>query len=210
MMGGLLVAARGGAPLVKRYGPRPVIVAGLVVLAGSAFLGSTTGTGDGYGSVAVWLSLSGVGFGLAIVPAMEAALGQLPVDRAGSGSGLLQTLRQTGSAVGVAILGSVLAAGYTGRLSTDALPPAAAHAARSSVIAAHALADPALSTSADAAYIHGMDLTLLVCGGAALAAAVLVGLFLPNPHGVAPAGVGTDTADPSPLRPSPDHPPVTG
>jgi AcrR family transcriptional regulator len=75
----------------------------------------------------------GAGFGLAIVPAMDSALGALPRHRAGSGSGLLRTLQQTGSAIGVAILGSVLAAAYRGRLAVDTLPSGAAHAARDSV-----------------------------------------------------------------------------
>jgi EmrB/QacA subfamily drug resistance transporter len=186
MMGGLMAAARAGGPLARRYGPRPVISAGLAILAAAAFLGATTGAGDGYGPTAVWLAIAGAGFGLAIVPAMDNALGALPRDRAGSGSGLLQTLRQTGSAIGVAILGSVLAAAYRGRLTTHGLPDGAGHAARDSVVGAHAVAaslgDRALAASADAAYVHGMDLTLVVCGVAALAAAALVAAFLPNPR----------------------------
>jgi EmrB/QacA subfamily drug resistance transporter len=186
MMGGLLLAARGGTPLVKRYGPRPVIVGGLLVLAASAFLGGTTGSGDGYGTTAVWLTLTGIGFGMAIVPAMDSALAQLPPDRAGSGAGLLQTLRQTGAAIGVAILGSVLAAGYDDRLATGRLSPAAAHTARESVIGAHAVAvslgDRALAASADAAYLHGMNVVLVVCGVAAVLSAALTRAFLPNPR----------------------------
>ncbi|MFF7196735.1 MFS transporter [Streptomyces sp. NPDC008079] len=186
MMGGLMFAARAGSPLVKRFGPRPVIVGGLAVLAGAAFLGSTTRVGDGYGVTALWLSIAGLGFGLAIVPAMDSALGALPRERAGSGSGLLQTLRQTGGAIGVAILGSVLAAGYTGRLDTGGLSSAAAHTAKDSVVGAHAVAaslgDRALATAADAAYLHGMSVVLTVCGVASLVAAALVAAFLPNPR----------------------------
>src|SRR5882757_914661 len=122
MMGGLMFAARAGAPLVARFGPRPVIVAGLLVLAAGGFLGATTGAGDGYGTAALWMPIAGLGFGLAIVPAMDSALGALPRERAGSGTGLLQTLRQTGAAIGVALLGSLLAAGYAGRLDTTGLP----------------------------------------------------------------------------------------
>nr|WSX77112.1 MFS transporter [Streptomyces sp. NBC_00899] len=198
MMGGLMVAARLSPALAARGGPRPVIVAGLLVLAAGAFLGATTAEGDGYGGTALWLAIAGVGFGLSIVPAMNSALGALPRERAGSGSGLLQTLRQTGAAIGVAILGSVLAAGYTGRLDTAGLSPDAAHTARESVAGAHAVAarlgDRALAASADASYLHGMDLTLVVCGAAALLTALLLAAFLPNPRqdrapaAAAPAG----------------------
>jgi EmrB/QacA subfamily drug resistance transporter len=191
MMGGLLVAARGSAPLVRRFGARPVITAGLLVLTGAAVLGSRTAVSDGYGATALWLSITGFAFGFAMIPAMDAALGALPKDRAGSGSGLLMTLRQTGGAIGVAILGSVIAGTYSDRLDTAGLPAAAAHAASGSVGAAHAVAaalgDPALAASANAAYVHGMDLALLFCAAASLVAAVLVALFLPDPRTQAPA-----------------------
>lgn len=48
---------------------------------------------------------------------------------------------------------------------------------------AAALGDRALAASADAAYVHGMDLALLACGGASVAAAVLAALFLPGTGG---------------------------
>ncbi|MFI0940715.1 MFS transporter [Streptomyces sp. NPDC021020] len=186
MMGGLMVAARLAPALVAKAGPRPVIAAGMLALAAGAFLGATTSAGDGYGRIAVWLTVAGVGLGLSVVPSMNGALGALPRERAGSGSGLLQTLRQTGAAVGVAILGSVLAAAYRGRLDTAGLSPDAAHAARESLVGAHAVAvrtgHGALTASADAAYVHGMDVALAVCGAAALAAGLLLAAFLPNPR----------------------------
>lgn len=67
MMGGWLVAARGAAPVVARFGARAVISSGLVVLAFAALLGSRTSVHDGYGFTALWLSIAGVGFGFAVV-----------------------------------------------------------------------------------------------------------------------------------------------
>ncbi|MFI0900356.1 MFS transporter [Streptomyces sp. NPDC020983] len=196
MMGGLTVAARLAPSLVAKAGPRTVIAAGLLVLAAGGFLGATTSAADGYGLIAVWLTLAGAGLGLSVVPSMNGALGALPRERAGSGSGLLQTLRQTGAAVGVAILGSVLAAAYRGRLATAGLPPDAAHAARESLAGAHAVAgrtgNAALTASADAAYVHGMDVALAVCGAAALAAGLLLAVFLP---GARPVGAETKAAE---------------
>ncbi|WP_308118351.1 MFS transporter [Streptomyces buecherae] len=191
MMGGLLVAARASAPLIERFGPRVVVPAGLTTLAGAAFLGATTDAGDGYGHTALWLTVVGFGFGFAIVPAMDAALGALPRERAGSGSGLLMTLRQFGGAIGVALLGSLLASGYGDRLRTDGLPPDAADTADDSIVAAHlvadALGDPRLAESANSAYVHGMALVLLVCGATALLAAALTACFLPDSRPARPA-----------------------
>ncbi|WP_058045991.1 MFS transporter [Streptomyces roseifaciens] len=192
MMGGLLVASRAAGPLAKRFGSRVVIPGALLVLAAAALTGSRTEVGDGYGFTALWLTLAGFGFGFGILPAMDGALGALPRDRAGSGSGLLMTLRQVAGAVGVAVLGSLIAGSFADRLDTGGLPPAAASAAGDSVVAAHQVAarlgDAALARSADAAFVHGMDLALLACGIAAIAAAALTAAFLPGrPAGAAGA-----------------------
>ncbi|MFI0903941.1 MFS transporter [Streptomyces sioyaensis] len=196
MMAGLLIAAKGSGALTGRIGPRPVIAGGLVTLAGAAFLGATTQVHDGYGHTALWLSLAGVGFGFTMVPAMDAALGALPPERAGSGSGLLMTVRQFGGALGVALLGSVLAGAYGTRLDTAGLPAWAADAAGDSVVAAHLVAGrigaPHVAASANGAFVHGMSLVLVTCGIAALIAALLTAAFLPDPHGG--RGAHTSTA----------------
>ncbi|ROQ82395.1 EmrB/QacA subfamily drug resistance transporter [Streptomyces sp. CEV 2-1] len=182
MMGGLIVAAKAGGPVTARFGARATMSAGLIVLAFAALLGSRTTVDSGYGFTALWLSVAGLGFGFAVVPAMDAALGTLPADRAGSGSGLLMTVRQTGSALGIALLGSLLAGTYSGRLDTTGVPAAAADTAGDSVVAAHAVAArlgaQRLADSADAAYVHGMSLVLLVIAATALVSALLVGAFL--------------------------------
>lgn len=184
LMGGLLVAARAAQPVVARFGARAVVSAGLVVLAFAGLLGSRTTVDSGYGFTALWLSLAGAGFGLSIVPAMSGALGALPADRAGSGSGLLMTLRQVGSAIGVAVLGSVLASVFRERLDVTGLPERAADAAGESVIAAHMVAERTgaaeLVASANSSYVHAMALALLVCGVASLVAALLAAAFLPG------------------------------
>ncbi len=209
MMGGLMVGARGCQPLVRAFGGRGVVVAGLVLLSFAGLLGSTTGVDSGYGLTAAWLAVTGLGAGLALVPAMDAALAALPPDRSGVGSGLLMTVRQVGGAIGVALLGSLLAQAYRARVETDRLPAEAADVARDSVVAAHLVAErlagagggdaagaggargtggaggarggsaAELIASADAAFTHGMSLTLFVCGAVALPAALLAAWLLP-------------------------------
>ncbi|MEG3630549.1 MFS transporter [Streptomyces poriticola] len=192
MMGGLMVSARVSTALAARFGPRPVVTSGLVVLCFAALLGSRTETGGGYGFTALWLTIAGLGFGLAMVPAMDAALGDIPAEESGSGSGLLMTLRQVGGAIGIALLGSLVAGAYGARLDTAGLPAAEAEAALESVSGAHAVAErlglPDLARSADAAYVDGMGTTLAVCGIAALVTAALTALLLPNPRPAAQRG----------------------
>jgi hypothetical protein len=98
------------------------------------------------------------------------------------------TLRQVGSAIGIALLGSLLADVYRDRLDVTGLPASAADTAGDSVVAAHLVAERAgtadLLTSANSSYVHGMGVILLVCGGAALVATLLAAAFLPS----APSG----------------------
>ncbi|WP_338699965.1 DHA2 family efflux MFS transporter permease subunit [Streptomyces sp. Q6] len=195
LMGGMLLAARLAQPLVTRFGARAVVCTALTVLAFAAFLGARTTVGSGYGFTALWLSIAGIGMAFAMIPAMGGAMATLDKDQAGRGSGLLSTVRQTGSALGVALLGALLAGAYSGRLSTAGLPGPAADTARDSVVGAHAVAgklgEPALAASADSAFVHGMTLALAVIGIAALAAALLTAALMPGrvrPAGDAPAG----------------------
>ncbi|WP_282704000.1 DHA2 family efflux MFS transporter permease subunit [Streptomyces sp. CC219B] len=182
MMGGLLVAARLAPKVVERFGARATVSAGLVVLAFAALLGSRTTSGSGYGFTALWLSVTGLGFGFSLIPAMNSALGALPRDRAGSGSGLLMTLRQVGGAIGIALLGSLLAGAFRDRLDVTGLPAQAADTAGESVVAAHLVAERTgaadLVASANSAYVHGMGVVLLVCSVASLVAALLAAVFL--------------------------------
>ncbi|SEG93310.1 drug resistance transporter, EmrB/QacA subfamily [Actinacidiphila yanglinensis] len=178
---GLMLAATLSEPIAKRFGPRLVIPAGLLLLAAGALLGATTGADNGYGFAAVWLSLIGFGFGSAMVPATSLVMGSLPAERSGQGTSLLETVQQVGGVLGVAALGSILSAGYLGRLSVSHLDGSTARAARDSVTGADAVAarlhDPALLASAHSAFVHGLNLVLLTCGACSLLAAVL-GLFL--------------------------------
>lgn len=191
LMIGLIVVARAAPRLIARLGSRAVVVAGLVIFAFALLLGSTAEPDSGYGFTALWLTITGFGLGLALVPTTDAALGALPEDREGTGTGLLTTVRQVGGAIGIAVLGSLLSGAFTGRLDTGELPEPAAAAAEESVVAAHAVATrldlPQLAASADSAFVHGMGLVMVVCGIASLATAVLSAFVLPNQRGK-PAG----------------------
>ncbi|MFF4273270.1 MFS transporter [Streptomyces sp. NPDC001536] len=184
MMGGILIASRTAPQAADRFGGRATVSAGLVVLAFAAFLAARTTVDSGYGFTALWLAITGLGFGFSLMPAMAGALGALPRDRAGSGSGLLMTMRQVGGAIGIALLGSLLASTFRDRLDVTGLPTKAADTAGESVVAAHLVAEKAgsadLLASANGAYVHGMGVVMLVCGAAALVAALLAAAFLPG------------------------------
>jgi hypothetical protein len=94
------------------------------------------------------------------------------------------TLRRVGAAIGITLLGSLLAGTYRDRLDVTGLSARAADTAGDSVVAAHLIARQGgatdLAASANSAYVHGMGVVLLVCGVAALVSALLAAAFLPN------------------------------
>ena len=103
----------------------------------------------------------------------------------GSGSALISALRQVGATIGVAVLGTVLNSAYRSRLELAGLPAHAAALARQGVaggIAVARLAGSALLLgSVRTAFVHALDVMLLVCAAIALAAAVLALVPAPPP-----------------------------
>jgi MFS transporter, DHA2 family, multidrug resistance protein len=184
IIGGLLVGAKMAERLVGAVGVRVTVAAGFVLMLVGLAIGAFTDTEDGYGLVALWVSLVGLSIGFTLPAVMDLAIGALSAERSGSGSGLIQALRQVGGTIGVAILGTVLNSTYRDRLDVSGLPTAAADAARDSASSAVAIAaqtnSPALAESARNAFVHGMDATLWTSCGVALLGLVLAVVFLPH------------------------------
>jgi EmrB/QacA subfamily drug resistance transporter len=184
LVAGLIVGAVPAAQVVQRVGAKVAVAAGFVLLAVGLFLGSTMSIGSSGLFVAIWMVVAGLGTGLAMATAMSAALVELSEEKSGVGSAVLQAVNKTGGPLGIAVLGSVLSAGYLARLNLSSLPAAAAAAVRQSVFGGVAVArklhSPALLTSVQRAFVHGMDVALLVSVGVALAGVVLTVLFLPQ------------------------------
>jgi EmrB/QacA subfamily drug resistance transporter len=146
--------------LTTRLGARAVLSAGLVVTAVGAILYARMPADGQY----VWnvfpgLLVSGVGLAFTFVPVMIAGLtGVRPAD-AGVASGLINTSRQIGGSVGLAVVTTVAAT-------------ASSHYAED-----HAV--PAVGT---AALTHGFQVALYVLIGVALAGAAIAAAFIePKP-----------------------------
>jgi chromate transport protein ChrA len=111
-------------------------------------------------AVAGWLTALGAGMGLVLPSAMNTALGALDAERTGTGSALVQALRQAGGTIGVALLGTLLNAGYRGALR-PLRDPAAESLVQESVSAgvkvAHTTGSTELLEAVNAAFMHGMS-----------------------------------------------------
>jgi Na+/melibiose symporter-like transporter len=179
MIAGLVVTAKLGPGLARRYGPRAVIVGGLIVLAAGATTGGFTSVHDGYGPVALWLTVVGLGMGLVLPAAMDSAMGALSAERAGVGSAVLMTIRMTGGAFGAAILGSLLSTTYRDQVPASA-PAPVRQGVTAGVALAERLGDPALLGSVRSAFVHGMNATLLTSAGLMAITALVVPFLIPG------------------------------
>jgi MFS transporter, DHA2 family, multidrug resistance protein len=180
---------------------KPLVAIGFAMMAVTLGVGATTQVASGVGFAAAWFTFFGLGLGLAMPQTMNAALSALSAERSGSGSALISALRQVGATIGVAVLGTVLGSVYRTHLDVTGLPAAAGALAKESVIAgvqvAHELGSAALLDSVRTAFVQGMDVMLWVCGGIALASAILALIFLPRrPDGITGAPRG-DAAAPA-------------
>lgn len=113
-----LVVAPLSSGMVERRGFRKVMTAGLVLIAaGMALLAYLTRTSPTW-FVLVGLGVMGVGIGLATPPATGAIISSLPLNKAGVGSAVNDTTRELGGAIGIAVLGSLLASKYRAAMTT--------------------------------------------------------------------------------------------
>jgi EmrB/QacA subfamily drug resistance transporter len=95
--------------LSDRIGSRWLIVAGMTLLATHLLLLSNLDVDSTFWNILPALILGGLGMGLTMTPATAAAIGSVPVAKAGIGSGVLNTFRQVGGALGIAVMGAIVA-----------------------------------------------------------------------------------------------------
>jgi hypothetical protein len=131
-----------------------------------------------------------------MAPATESIMSVVPREKAGAGAAVNNSVRQVGGALGVAILGSVLAAAYSADLgdAVDALPAAGRAEAGQSIVGtlqaiaqvraggdAHAArAAAGLVEPAREAFVSAMHLTAVGTAGATLVAAAIVLVWMPG------------------------------
>lgn len=160
----LMMAASGLAPrLAARIGARSTMAAGIALGAlGLALMAVLVSIEGGYLSVLPGMVAMGLGMGLSMTPSTEAITSSLPRERQGVASALNDVTRELGTALGVALLGAVLTAGYSRAIEArlDGVPAAIAADARRGVAGALANADgtshsAALIRSAQESFVYG-------------------------------------------------------
>lgn len=107
--GTLFVIAPVAGRLVDRVGERPLVAAGLMLQAAGIFWISEASSGTHYGTLVIPMVIAGCGISMALPAAQSASTGALPREAIGLASGSYSMMRQTGGAVGVAVLSAVFA-----------------------------------------------------------------------------------------------------
>jgi MFS family permease len=138
--------------LADRIGARAPMTAGMALTGLSLAMLSRLGSDAGFWEIFPGFVLAGLGIALTMTPMTAAAMGSVPMAKAGVASGVLGTARQLGGSLGIALMGAVLSARSSAAASAGARP--------------------------DAAFVDGLQLALLVAAGLCLAGAVVAGLAI--------------------------------
>jgi EmrB/QacA subfamily drug resistance transporter len=105
---GFALASQRGGRLLDKVGARAAVVPGCAIAAVGFYLWGNSLTELSVSDQWYWIVLSGVGVGLVLSPANTDALNRVSRDRYGEATGITQTVRNFGSSLGLAVLGSIL------------------------------------------------------------------------------------------------------
>jgi EmrB/QacA subfamily drug resistance transporter len=106
----ILIAPRAGA-LTDRVGSRWLVGFGMALLAVMLFYYSQLGANESFWAILPGLLIGGVGMGSTMTPVTAAAMSAVAVDKAGIGSAVLNSSRQVGGSLGIAVMGAIVASG---------------------------------------------------------------------------------------------------
>ena len=181
--------------LVQRFGGKVVVASALTLIAVAFGAYQYVDVHTNIWVIEAILFGQGTGMANVVAPATNSILSVVPQAKAGAGSAVNNTVRQVGGALGVAVIGSVLAATYGSNLghAVDRLPARARDIARQSIgatvqVAQHA--PPAMRPQAQrllaragGAYVRSMHDAAWVSAGCALVGAIATAIWLPGRGG---------------------------
>ena len=189
--GAIAVVAPLSALLQRRIGTKLAAAAGLLIIGAGLWQISLATASATYLDTVTGMIMLGIGAGLAIPATTASVMNSVPVEHTGIGSAANGAFLQVGGALGVAIIGSLLATRYQGRMGTALAPyhvPAAiTHTILGSVGGALEVAERIggvqgimLAQAARSAFISGMDLGLRTGAAVAITGGLLALATLPG------------------------------
>jgi MFS family permease len=135
-----------------RIGSRWLMATGMTTISLALFMFSRLTVSSSFTSLLAPMILAGIGMATATSPTTAAAMSGVPAAKAGVASAVLNSFRQVGGSLGIALLGAILTTGIRTARSAGQPP--------------------------SAAFMHGFTSALHVASGIALAAAVFAALVI--------------------------------
>ncbi|NMM87593.1 MFS transporter [Rhodococcus sp. SRB_17] len=177
--------------LIPLVGLRILTASGVALLGTGIALMTTLDSGSTYAEVSIPLIVAAIGLGLSTTPATAAIVSNAPDAKQGVASAVNDATREIGSAIGVALAGSILAAGYGLHVqpAVDMLPESAKDAVSGSLAAALHVAEIAgpqgdqLADFAKEAFMRGMDQGAWTLASIMWVSAVALGFWAPGRKG---------------------------
>jgi predicted MFS family arabinose efflux permease len=109
----IIVLAPIAGRMSDRIGARPLVVGGMIVITGSLLIFASLGEDATFWNLLPAMLLGGIGMSGAMAPTTAAAMQSVRPDKAGVGSAVLNSARQVGGSLGIAIMGAIVAASAT-------------------------------------------------------------------------------------------------
>src|SRR5215212_1242239 len=178
-----LVSATQSAKMVERFGQRFVVSSGLTIAGlGIAVLAVTSSVTASYWWFALAVVIQATGMGMTTAPSTGAIMRSLPLHKAGVGSAVNDTTRELGGALGVAVMGSLVASQFRSSMGAVSLLPArATHSLSDALQTAGATGGARGGAIADAAKVSFVDAftsTLWVAAVVVIVASAIVAWLL--------------------------------
>jgi EmrB/QacA subfamily drug resistance transporter len=117
----IALAPRMGA-LSDRFGSRWLVGAGMTLLAVMLFYYTQLGANETFWALLPGLLIGGAGMAMTMTPTTAAAMSAVAVDKAGVGSAVLNSARQVGGSLGIAVMGAIVASVTSSSLQAGDTP----------------------------------------------------------------------------------------
>jgi predicted MFS family arabinose efflux permease len=190
----MFLLSRWSGGLVSRYGPRGPLIIGPAIAALGFGLFAVPSVGDNYWK-AFFPAMVVLGFGMAITvaPLTTSVMNSVSEDRVGAASGINNAVARVAGVLAIAVLGIVMVKAFGYRLNHSlahlSLPLGVLQGIRAEATKLAGLQVPSgldpsvkasITQSIGEAFVFGYRIVMLICGGLALASAVVAWLMIPK------------------------------
>jgi EmrB/QacA subfamily drug resistance transporter len=179
-----LVSATQSAKMVEKFGQRFVVASGLTIAGlGIAILAVTSSVTASYWWFALAVVIQAIGMGMTTAPSTGAIMRSLPLHKAGVGSAVNDTTRELGGALGVAVMGSLVASQFRTSVhdAVAGLPAKASHSFADALQTAAATGGArggVIANAAKVSFVDAFTSTLWVAAVVVVVASALVAWLL--------------------------------